>query len=708
MKQVVQSVRNGTLQVVDVPRPVIGPTQVLVATTRSLLSAGTEKAVRQLAGASLLGKAKARPDLVRQVVQRARAEGIGPTMRAVRNRLDEDMPLGYSAAGIAVEVGDAVEGVRPGQRVATGSAGHAEFQVVPGHLAVAVPDAVTDPEAAFATVAAIALHGLRLADLGPGSRVCVVGLGLLGQLTVRLALAAGYEVAGIDVRDWTAATASESGALGLVEQGDDTTAAILDWTRGRGADAVLLTAATKSSDPVLRAPERCRDRAPVVVVGDVGLNLARTPFYEKELSLRFARSYGPGRYDRTYEDWGVDYPIGHVRWTEGRNLEAVLDLMAGSKLAVRDLVTHEFPIEKAGDAYALIESGKERFLGVQLTYETEPSAERVVTVSPRRAGGQGVGLLGAGTFARTTLVPALKDAGFDRLAFVASNSGLSARHLADRQGFERATTDVDAVLSSDDVDIVVVATPHDTHAELVVRALDAGKHVFCEKPLALTVDELDAVEAAWQRNPGQLMVGFNRRWSDSVKRVQAHFGTGGPLVLTYRVNAGALPASHWYHDRRQGGRLLGEVCHFIDTCNAIVGAPVLRVFAAGSGDGAPTTDGDVAVMLQYHDGSLATISYGRNGHSSTAKERLEVLGRGHSAVIDDYRNLELDGRPVKEFVAGKGHREELTALRHAVRTGDRAAAATDASLASMRATLDAALALSGQGQGHDEGTDLVG
>jgi len=663
MQQVVQSVRSGALRVVDVPRPMVGATEVLVATSRSLLSSGTERAVRELASASLLGKAKARPDLVRQVVQRARADGVASTLRAVRNRLDEEMPLGYSAAGVVVEVGEAVEGIRPGQRVATGSAGHAEYQVVPGQLAVAVPDGVDDADAAFATVASIALHGLRLADLGPGARVCIVGMGLLGQLAARLALAAGYEVAGIDVRGWTVERAADAGVFALRERGDDTTAAVLDWTRGRGVDAVLLTAATSSSDPARRSPSLCRDRAPIVVVGDVGLDLERTPFYEKELTLQFARSYGPGRYDRSYEEWGVDYPIGHVRWTEGRNLEAFLDLVAAGKLAVRDLVTHEFPIARAADAYALIESGSEPFLGVQLTYAERPSKdERVVAVAPRRVGGEGVGLIGAGNFARMTLVPALKAAGFTRFPFVASASGLSARHLAERQGFERATSDVDAVLSSPDVDIVVIATPHDTHASLVVRALDAGKHVFCEKPLALSFEELDAVEAAWRRNPGQLMVGFNRRWSDSVRRVQEHFGTtGGPLVLTYRVNAGTLPPSHWYHDRRQGGRLLGEVCHFIDTCNAIVGTAPVNVYAVGSGDGAAVTDEDVVVTLSYADGSLATITYGRAGHASTPKERVEVLGRGHSAVIDDYRALLLDSRVVKDLVVGKGHVEGLTA-----------------------------------------------
>lgn len=684
MKQVVQSISGGAVRIVEVPRPMIGATEVLVRTTATILSPGTERAVTALAQSSLLAKAKARPDLVKQVVRRARTEGIGPTMRAVRTRLDEDMPLGYAGAGIAIEVGEAVDGVRPGQLLATGSAGHAEFQAVPGQLAVPVPDGVADGDAAFATIGAIALHGLRLAELGPGSRVCVIGLGLVGQLAVRLSIAAGYQVAGIDVREWTVERARDAGAFALLEAGDDTTRAIMDWSRGRGVDAVLLTAATKSSEPTRRATDLCRDRAPVVVVGDVGLELDRRPFYEKELTLRVARSYGPGRYDRSYEEWAVDYPIGHVRWTEGRNLEAVLDLLATGRLAVDDLITHRFPIERAPEAYGLLEAGKEPYLGVQLTYSPDAKDDRVVHVAPRRKGGLSVGLIGAGGFAKGTLVPALKEAGFQRFAVVASASGISARHLAERQGFERATSSPDEVIESDDVDVVVIATPHDTHAELTVKALDSGKHVFCEKPLALTFEELDAVEAAWKRNPGQLMVGFNRRWSDSVRRVKEHFGeTGGPLVMTYRVSAGVLPPSHWYHDRRQGGRLLGEVCHFIDTCNAIVGRRVQQVAAACSAENTSATDDDIVVVLRYSDGSLATISYARNGHASTPKERLEVLGRGHSAVLVDFRSLDLDNRQVKELAAGKGH--AATLLRYRELLTD-ASVAADASLSALETT----------------------
>ena len=694
MKQVVQSVRSGDLRVVEVPRPVVGPTTVLVATSHSLVSAGTEKAVRDLASAGLFRKARARPDLVRKMVRRARAEGVVDTVRAVQRKLDDDMPLGYSAAGVVLEVGEAVTGVHPGQRVATGSAGHAELQVVPGQLAVPVPDDVSSSDAAFATVAAIAMHGLRLAELGPGSRVCVVGLGLVGQLTVRLAQAAGHEVAGIDLRDWTVERAHAAGAFALVEQGADTTSSILHWSRGRGADAVLITAATPSSDPVRRAPAIARDRATIVVVGDIGLELDRTPLYEKELTLRFARSYGPGRYDRAYEEWGVDLPAGYVRWTEGRNLEAFLDLVSSARLTVADLVTHQFPIEQAATAYNLLEQTGARYLGVQLTYGGSDAGPPVVTFAPRRAGGTGVGLLGAGNYAKATLVPALREAGFDRLAFVASASGLAARQLAERAGFERATSSAEIVVNDPDVDVVVIATPHDTHARLTLEALKAGKHVFCEKPLCLTTEELREVVEAWRAASGQLMVGFNRGHSPAIRHLERELAPGqGPLIVTYRVNAGTLPAKHWYHDRRQGGRLIGEVCHFIDVCNGLVGEPVVRVFTAGSSSAESLLSEDLVVTIQYGDGSVASISYASNGHLAMPKERVEVLGRGHSSVIDDYRDLLVDGKVRISGAQDKGHVAQLRAFRHAIGSGVSDQLRTERSIESMRVTLAAAESL---------------
>ncbi len=692
MKQVVQSVRDGALRVIDVPRPVIGATEVLVATSRSVLSTGTERAVRRLASQSLVGKARARPDLVRQVLRRARDAGVGATVEAVRNRLDDEMPLGYSAVGVVLEVGEAVAGLRPGDRVATGGAGHAELQVVAGHLAAAVPDSVDDESAAFSTIASIALHGLRLAELGPGARVCIVGLGLVGQLATRLAIAGGLQVAGIDLDAAAVARAAEAGAHALLETGAETTAAVLDWSRGLGVDAVLVTAATRASDPMLRAPGLARDRASIVVVGDVGLDLQRAPLYEKELTLRFARSYGPGRYDRAYEDWGIDYPAGYVRWTEGRNLEAFLDLLVGHRLEVADLVTHRFPVDQAADAYALLESD-EPSLGVVLTYPERgpgaPALPAVATVPGSAPCTLGVGLVGAGNYARATLVPSLRQAGFDDFVTVTSARGLAARRLAERVGFRRAVSSVDAVLDDPDVGAVLIASPHDTHAELTAAALGRAKNVFVEKPIALSEEELALVVATWQVTPGVLMVGFNRRWSPAVERARAHLAGGtGPFVITYRVNAGSLPADHWYHDRRQGGRVLGEVCHFVDTCCAIVDAPVVSVHAVGTGREEAVLEEDVVVTLRFDDGSMAAITYGAGGHPGMPKERVEVVGRGRGVVIDDFTVVELDGRSTR-LGADKGHVAELRAFARAVRAGDRDGVAVREAFASTAATLAA-------------------
>lgn len=667
MKQVVQPLSGGGIQVIDVPTPSAGPTEVLVQTAASLISPGTEGSVTRLARSSLVAKAKARPDLVRQVIKKAKTEGISSTLRSVRSRLDEYLPLGYSASGVALEVGEAVTGVRPGQRVATGGAGkanHAEFQAVPGLLTVPIPDGVDDVSASFATIGAIALHGLRLADLQTGSNVIVLGLGLVGQLTARLARASGHRVFGIDVSDFPLSFAQSAG-VAVTERGKDTTRSVIEWSGGRGADAVIITAGSKSSDAITRTPELCRDRATVVVVGDVGLDLQRTPFYEKELTLRFARSYGPGRYERSYEEWAVDYPEGYVRWTEGRNLQAVLQLVADGFLVVDDLITHRFNIADATKAYALIEERSEPFLGILLTYpQDEPKREPIRLNPPTRTTtSPAVGLIGSGNFARAVLVPSMKEAGFERFVSVASASGVSARRMAEKEGFEKVAPDAEAVIEDPEVNVVVIATPHDTHADLTVKALEANKHVFCEKPLAITMEELDRVEKALAQSEGTLFVGFNRRWSRPIELVSDLFEDGhdsGTLTMTYTVSAGRAPPGHWYHDRKHGGRLVGEVCHFIDVCRFLARSPVEGVLAAGSGKG-PGNE-DCCVTIVFQSGSLATITYATDGNPESAKEQLSVLGKGHTALIENYRSVELDGRAISLRAQDKGHTRQMRQL----------------------------------------------
>lgn len=694
MRQLVQSVRSGELRIIEGPDPIIGPAEVLVQTACSVVSAGTERAVRELASASLLQKARARPDLVRQVVRRARDSGLRSTIQTVRARLDEEMPLGYSAAGTVLEVGEAVANVRPGMRVATGSAGHGDLQVVPGLLAVPIPDGVTDEQAAFATVASIALHGFRLADVGPGGTVCVVGLGLIGQLTVRLAQAAGARAFGVDLREWTVLRARGAGAEAAVEAGQETTDQIGAWSRHHGADAVIVTAATPSSEPIQLAANRVRDRGTLVVVGDVGLELQRAPLYEKEVTLRVARSYGPGRYERSYESWGVDYPVGHVRFTEGRNLMAVLDLVACGRLAVDDLVTHRFDFSDAADAYQLLAQRDAGYLGIQLRFPPSRPVRRSRGTSTRQApSGRKIALIGAGQFARTVLVPAIEEAALGRIVSVSSASGVTAGQMAERLGAE--SVPVDEAIEGSRADIVVIATSHNSHAELTSRALKAGKHVFCEKPLATTEAEFHEIEAIWEASGCHLAIGFNRRHSRDVRRVVTALGMrSDPLCIAYRVSAGRLPTPHWYSDRTAGGRLIGEACHFIDTCNAIVGRPSRLVGAIGSISSELLLADDVAISLAYADGSLATITYASGGASRTPKERIEVLGAGHTFVLDDFRLYTMDARSSRG-PQDKGHVTQLREFARQIEIGA-STAPTNASLASMSATFAALKSLQSQ------------
>ena len=702
MKQIVQPFSGGPVTLLDVPCPVPEQTEVLVRTLCSVISPGTERAVTALAQSSLLAKARARPDLVRQVVRKARAEGIVAARQAVLGRLALDVPLGYSAAGVVLAAGSAVDGIRTGQLVVTGGAGkasHAEFQVVPGLLCAPVPAGVDARDAAFTTIAAIALHALRLAEAGPGSKVVVVGLGLIGQLAARLAMAAGCDVAGIDPVGYPRMVAGESGVLALDERGEETTDRVLAWSRGRGADAVLVCAAGPSPAAVMRVPPLCRDRAGVVIVGDVGLQLSRTPFYERELSLRFARSYGPGRYDPSYESRGVDYPAGQVRWSEGRNFEAVLDLLATGRLAVRDLVTHAFDIGRATAAYELIEERAEPYLAIRLDYPggADPHApvqvrQSSASASRRASAVPGIGMIGAGAFSTGTLLPTLRAAGFGRLVAVASASGLTATRAAQRHGFEKAVAGPDAVLAEPDVSVVVIATPHDTHASLAVRALAAERHVWCEKPVALTEDELDAVRAAWLECGRVLTVGFNRRWSPAVAAARrALSGVAAAKLVVYRVAAGPVPDGHWYQDRRMGGRILGEVCHFVDTAQALVGAPIEDVTALPGGPGGAADDAVVA--LRFADGSLATIGYG-SATPSAGKEWIEVHAGAHRVVIDDFRSVTADGRRLWKGRQDKGHHALAAAFRRAV--AGEVELPTEDMLATMRATIRAA-AWSGHG-----------
>ncbi|HLY21487.1 MAG TPA: bi-domain-containing oxidoreductase [bacterium] len=669
MKQVVLSPRTGVLEVADVPVPQIRPGAVLVRNTASVVSVGTERFVLDMAGRSLAGKARARPDLVREVLNKVRRDGLRTTVRETFIRLDSPQPLGYSCAGVVVDAGAGVDGFRPGDRVAcagTGWAAHAEVVLVPRQLCVPLPAEVTDEAGAFATLGAIALHGVRRAGAGLGEVVAVLGLGIVGQLTVQLLRSAGCRVVAYDVVPARVKLAGELGADAAAVTADDARAAAIRITGGLGVDAVIVTASTASSAPVALAADLARVRGTVVMVGTTGMDVPRRPFWKKELALVLSKASGPGSEDETYERRGVAFPAPYVRWTAGRNMAAFVGELASGRVRVEPLVTHRFPIERAGDAYDLI-SGRaaQPHLGVVLTYPAESDARRTIALrpAPRRAGGLRIGVIGGGVFARTVLLPALRGVPGVRLRAVATATGLSARHVGDRLGFEVCTTDPRAVLDDDQVDAVVVATRHDLHASLAADALRAGKHVFVEKPLALTAEDVRAVVAAYTASPRTLMVGFNRRYSPIVRILKDFVGAVRPLVLTYRVNAGAIPADHWTYDPVEGGgRWLGEGGHFVDLLQYLTDAEPVEVFARSVG---PAGAASLVISLAFRDGSAGTIAYVDGADRALFRERLDVFGAGVACTLDDFRRATLARggrvRQVRRLEAERGHREELRA-----------------------------------------------
>ncbi len=714
MKQLMQNMRSGETEVVETPVPSPRAGMALVRTAASLVSAGTERTTVEFAQKSLVGKARSRPDLARQVIDKARREGLLNAVGAAFNRLDQPTPLGYSSAGTIVEVGEGLDGFKVGDRVACAGGGyavHAEYAVIPRNLMAPLPDNVNFESAAFTTLGAIALHGFRLAEVQVGSRVAVVGLGLLGALTAGIARAAGCQVLGIDLDPERVALAEEMGVEAVLREGAEEAAQA--FSRGRGCDAVLICAAAESNDPVELAAVIARDRATVVSLGAVGLDIPRRPYFEKELTFLVSRSYGPGRYDPAYEEGGQDYPAGYVRWTEGRNLEAFVDLLAQDRLDVTPLITHRFPIDTAPDAYDLITGKKnEPFVGVLITYPASKtiavdSKDRTVQRSTfKRSTFNAIklGVLGAGNFATAVMLPALRKVKGVELVGVASASGLSAQHAAQRFGFGYATSDTTKIIADPSVNTVAILTRHDLHAPLVVAALKEGKHVFCEKPLALNRDELDAVAAAVakanQESESLLTVGFNRRFAPLAIRLRRFLeGRREPLAAHYRVNAGPLPPDHWLHDPAQGGgRIIGEGCHFVDFLTFLVGEPPVSVTARGLPDGGTYREDNVVLTFTFPDGSLGTVSYLANGDKSFPKERVEIFCGGKVAVLDDFRSLEMvyNGRRRVQrarFHQDKGHRAVWESYIAAISSGGPPPIPYDHLLGVTRATLDAVQAL---------------
>ena len=682
--------------VVEVPTPQPQPGMALVKTAASLVSAGTERMLVDFASKSLLGKARSRPDLARQVIEKARREGILSTLDAAFNRLDQPIPLGYSSAGEIVGLGADFQGFKLGQRVACAGGGyavHAEYALVPKNLLAALPDNVDYDSAAFTTLGAIALHGFRLSEAVVGEQVTVIGLGLLGLLSVAIANAAGCKVLGIDLDPNRVKLAETMGAEMSVSR-DEAGAAAQSISRGRGSDVVLICADTTSSDPVELAGEIARDKARVVATGAVGLEIPRKVYYEKELAFINSRSYGPGRYDPNYEENGQDYPLGYVRWTEGRNLEAFVDLLSSNRVDVHPLITHRYPVEQAPNAYDLIngQDGGKFFLGVLLTYdigeaiEPERSPSTVEhedtgeTDSESQFDGMSgkvqLGVLGAGNFASAVMLPALSKIDDLELVGIASASGLSAQTAVSKFNFNYATSDETKILEDPAINAVAILTRHQLHSQQVIAALNAGKHVFCEKPLAITIQGLEDVFEILEILPDRnqmLMVGFNRRFAPFSQQIKTFLGARyEPLMANYRVNAGYLPEGHWLHDITQGGgRIIGEGCHFIDYLTFLVGEPPSSVAAIALPDGGRYQEDNVHLTLTFPDGSIGTIDYLANGDKAFAKERLEVFYAGRVAVLDDFRTLELVQNGKRKISRSrlrqdKGHRAEWQAFQSAV------------------------------------------
>lgn len=696
MKQLLQSLKDGSTNVADVPAPRCGDGQLLIQTQISLVSAGTERMLVEFGKSNLLGKARSQPDKVKQVLEKVRTDGLATTIDAVRSKLDQPLALGYCNVGRVIE--SRANGFAVGDRVVSNGK-HAEIVAVPKNLCARIPDNVTDEDASFTVLAAIGLQGIRLAAPTLGETVVVTGLGLIGLLTVQLLRAQGCRVLGIDYDPVRLELARQFGAETVNPGvGQDVLEAAQTFSRGAGVDAVIITASTKSNDPVSQAARMCRKRGRIVLVGVVGLELSRADFYEKELSFQVSCSYGPGRYDPAYEEGGQDYPIGFVRWTEQRNFEAVLDLMAAGAIDTRPLVTHRFAIEDGAAAMDLLASSTPA-LGILLAFPqpdaAAPPARRMALGAAALTGSAQVAFVGAGNYAGRMLIPTFQKAGAG-LHTVVSGGGVSAAHFGRKFNFVEAATDRAHILADPAVDTVVIATRHDAHSSQVIEALRAGKHVYCEKPLCLTMAELDAIEAETAARPGQyLMVGFNRRFAPhSMQMRELLARTNEPKHLIITVNAGAIPADHWTQDVAQGGgRIIGEACHFIDLARFLVGHPITghHAITLGRHPAIAVRDDKVSITLEFADGSLAVIHYLANGHKGFPKERVEAFVAGRVLQLDNFIRLTGWGwagfKKQALWSQDKGQQACVNAFVGAIRGGSANPIAADELMEVSRATI---------------------
>ncbi len=681
MKQLIQNFKTGELYVDDIPIPSISSGMVLVKNEYSLISAGTERGTVKVGNASLLGKAKQRPDLVAQVLQNIKKEGFSATISKVKTKLDSLKALGYSTSGIVIASMDTNGVFKPGDRVACAGqdyASHSEVVAVPQNLVTKLPDGVTFEEASFTTLGAIAMQGVRQAEPKLGERVCVIGLGLLGQITCQILRANGCAVFGIDLSDYLVKLAEDTSVDKALNRNDSNLISACDnFTKGYGFDSVIITAAAPSNDPVELSSEILKKKGRVIIVGAVKMDLQRDPhFYRKELELRMSCSYGPGRYDVNYEEQGHDYPFSYVRWTEQRNMEAFIDLLSRKSINVKPLITQVFDITEAKKAYDIILGKvKEKHIGILLKYNADDSVNRtLIQIKNNSINSVNVGFIGAGSFAQSYLIPNVKTWGAS-IDGVVTSRGITSKNVADKFGFNFCSTDSNDVIGNKEINTVFIATPHSSHAGLVIKTLESGKPLFVEKPLALNIDQLNSVIEAKSNHPQQLLVGFNRRFAPVCQAIKSEFkNISEPLVVNIRVNAGLIPREHWTQQAEVGGgRIIGEICHFIDLMQYFTDSEPVRVFAESINtiNTKITSEDNLAVVVKFADGSVGNLTYLANGDKALPKERIEVFGAGRVGIINDFRDgiMIRNGKTIKLKSSGKGHKEEINAFLNAVKEG---------------------------------------
>ena len=672
MKQILQSFKTGITELAELPSPKVKTGQVLIQTTRSLVSLGTERMLVEFGKASLIQKARQQPDKVKMVLDKIKTEGLMPTIETVFNKLEQPLPLGYCNVGKVITVGKGVTDFKVGDRVVSNGQ-HAEFVSIPQNLVAHIPENISDEEAAFTVIGAIGLQGIRLINPTMGETIVVIGLGLIGLLAAEMLVANGCKVIGYDLDDNKVAIAKEKGIIAFNPlKGNDPVKFVLDHTNNSGADGVLITASTKSNDIISQAAQMSRKRGRITLVGVIGLNISRAEFYEKELSFQVSCSYGPGRYDDDYEFKGIDYPLPFVRWTEKRNFETVLQLISSGRLKVKELISEIVALEEFEKIYGDIGNSKSIASIIKYNEDTKPENTIVINKKELQPSNGVIALIGAGNFAKMTLLPALK-ATNAQIKHIVSSGGVNGTALAKKHNIAQSTTDYDLVLEDKDVDLIMITTRHNLHANMVIKALDKGKHVFVEKPLALNFEGLEAIQKSYQKSKGSLMIGFNRRFSPHLQKIKSLVGDS-PMNIVATMNAGAIPPEVWVHDMLVGGgRIIGEACHYLDLMVYLTGSKIKAVCMNALGENPAENTDNASIIVKMENGSTGVVNYFANGSKSYAKERLEVFSQEKTLIMDNF--IKTTGYGTKGFSKlktklDKGHKAQFSSIIEKIKDGD--------------------------------------